>query len=65
MAHLYSYLLENQSIIPLRDYNEENLSIFSRDALAKIRAGDSQWEPMVPPQVSKMIKERKLLGYGG
>lgn len=65
LAHLYSYLLENQSIIPLRDYNEENLSIFSRDALAKIRAGDSQWEPMVPPQVSKMIKERKLLGYGG
>ena len=65
LAHLYAYLIENRSIVGLRDYNEDYLSIFSRDALAKIRAGDPEWESMVPPQVSKMIKERKLLGCAG
>lgn len=65
LGHLYAYLIENQFIVGLRDYHEESLDIFSRDVLAKIRAGDSQWESMVPPQVSRMIKERKLLGYGG
>ncbi len=65
LGHLYAYLIENQFIVGLRDYQDESLDIFSRDVLAKIRAGDTKWESMVPPQVSKLIKERKLLGYGG
>ncbi len=65
LRHLYSYLIENQFILGLRDYEESYLSIFSRDALAKIRAGNPVWEEMVPPQVAKVIKERKLLGYKG
>ncbi len=65
LLHLYAYLIENQCIVGLRDYQEEYLGIFSRDTLVKIRAGDPGWESMVPPQVSKMIKERKLLGYAG
>lgn len=65
LSHLYSYLIQNQCINSLSDYRPEYLSIFSRDVLAKIRAGDPQWEPQVPPQVSKLIKERKLLGYRG
>lgn len=62
LRHLYAYLLENQYILGLRDYNESYLPIFSRDALEKIRSGDSTWEDMVPPQVAKVIKDRKLLG---
>ena len=62
LRHLYAYLLENQFILGLRDYDERFLSIFSRDALAKIKAGDPAWEEMVPPQVARIIKERKLLG---
>jgi hypothetical protein len=31
--------------------------------LAKMRQGDASWEIMVPPQVSRLIKERKLLGW--
>ena len=62
LRHLYAYLLENQFILGLRDYNESFLPIFSRDALAKIKSGDPSWEEMVPPQVAKVIKDRKLLG---
>ena len=62
LRHLYSYLIENQYILGLRDYDERYLSIFSRDALNKIRSGDPAWEEMVPSSVAKIIKERKLLG---
>ena len=63
LQHLYAYLLENRFIQPIRDYNDAFLPIFSRDVLAKLRAGDSAWEIMVPPQVAHIIKERKLFGY--
>ena len=62
LRHLYAYLLENQFILGLRDYNEAYLPIFSRDALQKIKDGDPKWEDMVPAQVAKVIKERKLMG---
>jgi hypothetical protein len=63
LQHLYAYLLENNYIQAIRDYRPEYLPIFSRDALAKIKSGDATWEQMVPAQVAKIIKERKLLGY--
>jgi hypothetical protein len=62
LRHLHAYLLENRFIEGLRDYDEKSLCIFSRDILAKIRCGDAAWEACVPPQVSKMIRERKLFG---
>ncbi len=63
LQHLYAYLLENHFFQGVRDIKEEYLSIFSRDALAKIQNGDPSWEEMLPPQVARLIKERKLLGY--
>ncbi len=65
LRHLYSYLLENRYIESIRDFQEDCLPIFSRDALSKIRKGDSSWENMVPPEVAILIKERKLFGYAG
>jgi hypothetical protein len=62
LQHLYAYLIENNYIQPIRDYRPEYLPIFSRDTLAKIKCGDVAWEKMVPPQVSRIIKERKLFG---
>jgi len=64
LRHLYAYLVENRLIESLRDFDERCLPIFSRDVLAKIRAGDPAWETMVPPTVAQMIKERKLFNYG-
>ena len=48
LRHLYAYLLENHSIQSIRDYNEKYLPMFSRQTLAKIRAGDPAWEAEVP-----------------
>jgi hypothetical protein len=61
LRHLYAYLVENHSIQGLRDIDESCLPIFSRQVLAKIQAGDPAWEEMVPPEVAKLIKERRLL----
>ncbi|SVB46558.1 uncharacterized protein METZ01_LOCUS199412, partial [marine metagenome] len=59
---LYEYLVDNGFIRKIDDYNEDYLSIFSRAALEKIRAGDPEWEAMVPERVAAIIKERGLLG---
>src|SRR5256885_15502785 len=62
LGHLYSYLLENHFIQSIQDYNDAFLPIFSREVLAKIQAGDSAWEIMVPAQVAHIIKQRTLFG---
>lgn len=60
--HLYAYLRENGSIVPVADYREDILSIKSQDVLARLRTGDATWESAVPAEVAKIIRERKLLG---
>jgi hypothetical protein len=62
LRHLHAYLMENRFIEGLRDYDEKSLPIFSREVLAKIRAGDATWEAAVPPPVARIIRERKLFG---
>jgi len=63
LQHLYTYLLESRFIRPIRGHDDTFLPILSRDVLAKIRSGDAAWEKLVPPQVARIIKERKLFGY--
>lgn len=63
LRHLHAYLVENRLIESLRDYDDQCLSIFSREVLARLQAGDATWENEVPPQVARIIKERGLLGY--
>ncbi|MBM3846554.1 MAG: TonB-dependent receptor [Verrucomicrobia bacterium] len=65
LRHLYEYLQQNHFIQGMRDTNEKYLPIFSRTVLKQLKAGDPAWETAVPPQVAKIIKERKLLGYPG
>ena len=61
---LYTYLLEKGRIEPIREFNEEQLHVYPREVLAKIRAGFPDWETMVPRPVAQLIKDRKLFGYG-
>jgi hypothetical protein len=60
---LYRFLVDQKSIVPLGDYREDVLHIFSRDVLRLIRAGDPAWEKMVPDAVAALIRERGLFGY--
>ncbi len=63
LRHLYAYLIENLFIQGLRGFNENYLKIFSWEVLAKLQQGDSSWEEMVPPQVTALIKKRRLFGF--
>ena len=63
LRHLYAYLVENRLIESLRDVDTQCLPIYSRDVLARIRAGEAGWEAMTPPAVAELIKRRGLLGY--
>jgi hypothetical protein len=62
---LYDYLIHNKKVVDIEDYDPELLNIFSKDALARIKQGDTGWEDMVPDFVDTVIKEKCLFGYCG
>lgn len=64
LRNLYAHLLENHYIDCITGYNEDHLSIFSRDVLQRMKQGDPSWETMVPRKVVEIIKERHLFGCG-
>jgi len=59
---LYDYLANRGSFVPLDNYCESFLSIFSRDVLKRIADGDDSWESMVPPGVAELIRKRGFFG---
>jgi hypothetical protein len=60
---LFQYLIDNRFIEEITHFHREYLRIYPPDALAKLQAGDSSWERMVPPEVVRLIKEREFFGY--
>jgi hypothetical protein len=63
LRSLYQYLLENEFIQEITDYNPDFLRIHPPETLSKLQSGDPGWESMVPPEVTQMIKERQFFGY--
>jgi hypothetical protein len=63
LRSLYRYLIDNEFIAEITDYNPDYLRIYPPDALAKLQSGNPAWERMVPPEVSTIIKSRKFFGY--
>jgi hypothetical protein len=63
VRRLYEYLLEHGCIVGLRAFRPDFLGISAKKVLAQLRNGSSEWEPQVPPEVARVIKERRLLGY--
>ena len=64
LRNLYAHLLENHYIDCIVGYDQNILSIFSRDVLNRIKSGDPMWERMVPEPVVDAIKKRGLFGHG-
>jgi hypothetical protein len=60
---LYDYLANRGSFVPLDNYGEGCLQIFSRDVLKRIAGGDQSWEDMVPVGAAELIKKRGFFGY--
>ena len=65
LKKLYGYLADRGSFVALDNFNPEYLSIFSRDVLKKIAAGDASWKDDVPTGVSDMIVKRRFFGCKG
>ncbi|MEP6777599.1 MAG: TonB-dependent receptor, partial [Chthoniobacterales bacterium] len=51
LSSLFRYLIENEFIQEITDYNPDYLRIYPPEALVKLQAGDAAWESMVPPEV--------------
>jgi len=60
---LYRYLIANNKIEDIRNYNENNLHVQTDIVLQLIKQGAEGWEQFVPPEVATMIKARCLFGY--
>ena len=63
LIDLYRYLIANNKIEDIRNYNENNLHVQTDIVLQLIKQGVAGWEEFVPAEVAAMIKERHLFGY--
>lgn len=61
--HLFKYLLKNEKIVALKNYNEEYFHIWSRVVLKMIQKGEKGWEEMLPSCVAEIVKDKCLFGY--
>ncbi|WP_420147931.1 TonB-dependent receptor [Spirosoma sp.] len=60
---LFQYLVRNDKIEDITDYNEQNLHISTDRVLEMIQLGEEGWETMVPERVAEQIKANCLFGY--
>lgn len=60
---LYEYLVGNNRMVDIDDYNPKYLNIFSREVLQMIKEGNPEWKKMVPEMAEKIIKEKELFGF--
>ncbi|MEX1192705.1 MAG: TonB-dependent receptor [Brumimicrobium sp.] len=60
---LLDYMVANNKIEALDDFNQKLLHIMSDDVLSKIKANVSAWEDDVPDKVAKAIKFMRLFDY--
>ncbi|MGV6828194.1 MAG: TonB-dependent receptor [Flavobacteriales bacterium] len=63
MKELYKFFKYNGKVVDIKDFNLNNLNIFSRKVLKMIADNKQGWEEMLPEGVAKIIKEKKLFGY--
>ncbi|MBA2743178.1 MAG: hypothetical protein H0U43_02510 [Chthoniobacterales bacterium] len=63
LRSLFRYLIDNEFIQEIEDYNPEYLRGHPPEALKKLQSGDAEWEKMVPPEVVEIIKKRCFFGY--
>lgn len=60
---LLDFMIANNKLEGIEEYDEKLLHILSDDVLSKIKAGTKIWEEDVPPRVVKAIKFLELFGY--
>lgn len=63
LQSLFRYLVENQFIQEITEYDPAYLRIHPPEVLAQLQSGDPAWETAVPPEVADVIKNRQFFGY--
>src|SRR5213082_1996867 len=63
LQSLFRYLVENQFIREITDYDSAYLRIHPPEVLAQLQSGNAAWEKAVPPEVAEVIKSRQFFGY--
>ncbi|MCG9791009.1 TonB-dependent receptor [Flavobacterium algicola] len=63
MKELYKFFKFNGKVIDIEDYDPDNLTVFSREALKMIQNGTPGWERMLPDGIPEIIKQGQLFGY--
>ena len=63
MKNLYKFFKYNNRLLDIFDYDESLLDIYSVKVLEKIKKGEKGWEKMLPQEVTKLIKSKKLFGF--
>ena len=63
MKNLYKFFKYNNRLLDIIDYDENLLDIYSVKVLEKIKKGHKGWEDMLPNEVVKQIKSKKLFGF--
>lgn len=63
LIDLFEYLIVNDKIEDIKDYNENNLHVQTDKVLQMIKQDVSGWEEYVPAEVAAIIKERSLFGF--
>ncbi|MDG2147335.1 MAG: TonB-dependent receptor [Flavobacteriaceae bacterium] len=63
MKEFYKFFKYNGKIVDIIDFNQEYLSIFSRDILSKIKAGKDSWKDKLPKGIAEMIIADKMFGW--
>ncbi len=65
LSYLFQYLLANDKIADVKEFDAELLHIYNDNVLSMIKNGEAGWEVMVPEQVSILIKKNHLFGFEG
>ncbi|MEZ4910615.1 MAG: TonB-dependent receptor [Saprospiraceae bacterium] len=57
---LYKYLLQSKQIVPVIQYNEENLHIYPNEIVNDIRNGGQGWISKVPQELVSLIQSKSM-----
>ncbi|TRZ45345.1 TonB-dependent receptor [Robertkochia solimangrovi] len=63
MKELYKFFKYNGKVVDIFDFEQDILSIFSREVLKLIANGEDGWEEMLPKGIADLIKQKNLFDY--
>ena len=63
MKDFYKFFKYNGKIVDIFEYENDYLSIFSREILTKIRNGEKNWIDQLPSGVAEKIMNNDMFGW--